>query len=246
VELHRLTASETIDRIMSELEAGRGGWVVTPNLTILHRLVHDPAYANLCAQATLRVADGMPLIWASRLQGTPLPERVAGSDLIWTLSERAAPAGKSVFLLGGSPGTADQAADRLRSRFPGLMVAGIECPPFGFENDAAYMSGMIDRVVRAAPDICYVGLVSAKQDPLICRLRPLLPRTWFLGIGVSFSFVSGTIVRAPRWARAVGLEWLFRLLQELRRLGRRYLIEGVPFAARLMVQSALARGSARA
>lgn len=240
VPLDNLTAAETIDRIMTDVAAGRGGWVMTPNLDIVRVLASDREYAELCEPATLRVADGMPLIWASRLQRTPLPERVAGSDLIWTLTARAAALGRSVFFLGGNPGAAEAAGARLRELNPSLRIAGAECPPMGFEKDEAYMAGLEQRLAAASPDICFVALGMPKQDRVIRRLLPLMPRTWFLGIGISFSFVSGEVRRAPSWMRAMGLEWVHRLIQEPRRLAKRYLVHGIPFAARLLLASAMA------
>jgi N-acetylglucosaminyldiphosphoundecaprenol N-acetyl-beta-D-mannosaminyltransferase len=236
----KITARGAMDLIMAELAQGRGGWVLTPNVEILRRLHADPEYAAVCSGATLRLADGMPLIWASWLQRTPLPERVAGSDLIWTLAERAAAGGRRVFFLGGNPGTAESAAKRLEADYPGLIIAGTECPPFGFEHDHEYLEQLADRMVRIAPDICFVGLGSGKQDRLIAMLRARLPSTWFLGLGVSFSFVSGEVRRAPPWVRRIGLEWLFRLTQEPARLGRRYILDGLPFAARLLVAASIA------
>lgn len=239
VDIDNITAAETIDRIFTALADGRGGWVLTPNLDILRTLTRDPEYAALCSAASLRVADGMPLVWASRLQGTPLGERVAGSDLIWSVSRRAAAEGRSVFFLGGNPGAADAAAARLTHESPGLRVAGTECPPMGFERDEEYLRALQSRLADAAPDICYVGLGSLKQDRLIRRLLPQFPKTWFLGLGISFSYVSGEVKRAPRWVRLSGLEWGFRLVQEPRRLGRRYLLHGIPFALRLLAVSAV-------
>lgn len=241
VAIDRVTAAAALDRIFAALDAGRGGWVVTPNLDILRRLVHDRAFADLCADADLRLADGMPLVWASRLKRDPLPERVAGSDLIWSVTKRAAERGRSVFLLGGNPGTAVAAAEELGRRYPGLRVAGTLCPPLGFEKDEAYMAGMVRDLVAAAPDIVLVALGSPKQERLTRELRAHLPRAWFLGIGISFSFVIGEVRRAPRWMQKIGLEWCHRLIQEPRRLFRRYLVDGLPFAARLLATSALSR-----
>jgi N-acetylglucosaminyldiphosphoundecaprenol N-acetyl-beta-D-mannosaminyltransferase len=239
VPLDNITAAEAIDRIAGELSEGRGGWVLTPNLDILRVLARDPEYAALCSPTTLRVADGMPLIWASRLQRTPLPERIAGSDLIWTLTARAAQEGRSVFFLGGNPGAADDAVVRLKEQNPTLRVAGTECPPMGFEKSPEYLAGLERRLCSAAPDICYVALGPPKQDRLIRRLMPLLPGTWFLGVGISFSYVSGEVHRAPVWMRRIGLEWVHRLVQEPRRLGKRYLIHGIPFAVCLLGASAI-------
>ena len=241
VELDAVTLPQAIDRIAGGLASGQGGWVITPNLEILRRLVHERETAALCEGATLRLADGMPLVWASRIRGTPLPERVAGSDLIWGLCRRAAEDGRSVFLLGGNPGSAEAAAGELRRRSPGLRVAGTECPAMGFERDEAYLAGLRERLAGIRPDIVFVGLGCPKQERLIAQLRPVLPGAWFLGVGVTFSFVSGEIRRAPRWMRAAGLEWAHRLAQEPARLAKRYLVYGVPFGMELLLRSALER-----
>ncbi len=234
-----ITLAQATDHIVASARAGRGGWVITPNLDILRRLSREPEFAALASQTTLRLADGMPLVWASRLQRTPLPERVAGSDLIWTLSERGAAAGLRFYLLGGNPGAAQAAADTLTARFPGFAVAGIECPPMGFERDSIYMDALRTRLAAAAPDVVLVALGAPKQERVIAAVRDGLPAAWFLGIGISFSFVAGDVQRAPAWMRRTGLEWVHRLVQEPGRLARRYLIDGIPFAISLLVRSAL-------
>jgi N-acetylglucosaminyldiphosphoundecaprenol N-acetyl-beta-D-mannosaminyltransferase len=237
VPVHDVTSREVLARVAAALEERRGGWIITPNLTILQRLVSNPEYRELCQAANLRLADGMPLIWASRLRGTPLRERVAGSDMIWRLCEEAANRNWTVYFLGGNPGSAEAAAERLRSHYPRLRVAGTECPPMGFEKDEAYMAALRERIQSAAPDVCFVALSGEKQDRVIRTLLEDSPRTWFMGIGISFSFVSGEIRRAPVWLQRAGLEWAHRLMQEPRRLARRYLIDGLPFASRLLMTS---------
>jgi N-acetylglucosaminyldiphosphoundecaprenol N-acetyl-beta-D-mannosaminyltransferase len=236
-----VTSTQALARIFTDLSAARGGWVVTPNLDILRRLVLDTDFRQLCSGASLMLADGMPLVWASRLQGTPLPARVAGSDLIWDLAAAAAREDRSMYFLGGNPGAAEGAANLLVRRSPSLRIVGTECPPLGFERDEAYMTGLLARMHAAAPDIVLVALGCPKQEHVITRLRPHLPRTWFLGVGVTFSFVTGDVRRAPRWLQRLGLEWTHRLIQEPRRLWRRYLVDGLPFAARLLMVSALQR-----
>jgi N-acetylglucosaminyldiphosphoundecaprenol N-acetyl-beta-D-mannosaminyltransferase len=239
VRLHAINEADTVRVILDEVEAGRGGVVVTPNLDHLRRCLTDPHFEALVAEADLVVADGMPLVWASRAQGTPLPERVAGSNLISSLSESAARRGRSVFMLGGAPGTAAGAAKVLQNRFPGLKVAGTYCPPIGFEQNKRIMGELRDVLAASGADIVYVALGSPKQERLIALLRAALPSAWWLGVGNSFSFLCGHVRRAPRWMQRVGLEWLHRLCQEPRRLFRRYIIVGVPFGMRLMWRSSL-------
>lgn len=233
IPLDNTTSREAVDRVFADLARGVGGWIFTPNLDILRRLTLDTEYAALTSAATLRLADGMPLIWASKLKGTALPERIAGSEIIWDLCERAAAERRSVFFLGGNPGSAEAAIRVLRERYPSLIVAGVECPPIGFERDAGYAARLDAMLEAAAPDLCLVGLPSQKQDPLIGRLLPRFPRTWFAGIGVTFSFVAGEVKKPPVFLRRIGLEWFFRFVQEPRRLAHRYFVQGVPFAFRL-------------
>jgi N-acetylglucosaminyldiphosphoundecaprenol N-acetyl-beta-D-mannosaminyltransferase len=233
--------AQALDHIVRASKAGVGGWVLTPNLDILRKLCNEPAFDQLCEGTTLRTADGMPLVWASRLQRTPLPERVAGSDMIVTLSARAESESLSIFLLGGNPGVADEAAAVLRQRHPRLSIVGTACPPFGFEKDPAYVPSLLPTLLAAKPDIVFVALGAPKQEVLIRALRPHMPRAWFLGIGISFSFVTGAVERAPKLLQRLGLEWVHRMAQEPARLGKRYLVHGIPFAVRLLAVSA-ARG----
>jgi N-acetylglucosaminyldiphosphoundecaprenol N-acetyl-beta-D-mannosaminyltransferase len=241
MRLCKIDEAACVQRILADIAQGEGGWVVTSNLDTLRRHVFEPGFRTLLEGATLVVADGMPLVWASRVQGSPLPERVAGSNLISSLSVAAARRGRSVFLLGGDPGTAEAAAAALRRRSPGLRIAGTWCPPFGFERDPAQVAAIRSALLRAAPDIVYVGLSCPKQEWLIKQLKPALPGTWWLGLGYSFSFLAQRTQRAPRWIQDAGMEWLHRLLQEPRRLARRYLLQGLPFAVYVLSRSLLVR-----
>jgi N-acetylglucosaminyldiphosphoundecaprenol N-acetyl-beta-D-mannosaminyltransferase len=243
VRFHAIDEQKCVEHILSEIESGRGGFVVTPNVDHLARAGQDVSFAALVAEANLVVADGMPLVWASRLQGTPLPQRVAGSDLISSLSAAAAGQGKSIFLLGGDAGTAEAAATILRDRYPQLRIAGILCPEVGFEKDEAEIQRITSELQAAKPDIVFVALGSPKQERLIDRIRGGLPATWWLGVGVSFSFLCGNVRRAPVWMRNCGLEWTHRLVQEPKRLFKRYIIVGIPFAGWLLARATV-RGAA--
>jgi N-acetylglucosaminyldiphosphoundecaprenol N-acetyl-beta-D-mannosaminyltransferase len=239
VKLHQITEQQCVDFILTELDAGHGGVVVTPNLDHLRRCVRDLHFGALVAEADLVVADGMPLVWASRLQGTPLPERVAGSNLISSLSKGAAAQGRSIFLLGGAEGTAQGASEILRRRHPELKIVGTFCPQIGFETKPKQMAEIVQMLTTAKPDIVFVALGSPKQEHLIAKLKPYLNDAWWLGVGVSFSFLTGHVRRAPLWMQRAGVEWLHRLCQEPRRLFKRYIVTGVPFAASLFARSCI-------
>src|SRR4051812_24805902 len=241
LELDAVTEAEAIAIILRGLDEGRGGFVVTPNLDHLRQLSRKDELTSLFRKPDLVVADGMPLVWASRLQGSPLPERVAGSELIWSLTAEAALRDRSVFLLGGAPGTCEGAEERLRSMYPGARFAGHYCPPFGFEYDPDEIEQIRQTLRAANPDIVFVGLGFPKQERLIAYLRSEFPGTWFLGVGYSFSFVAGVTPRAPAWMIRLGLEWLHRLTRDPRRLASRYLVHGIPFAARLFATSLTSR-----
>jgi len=243
IGIHAISEKECVDHVLDELEQGRGGWVVTPNLDHVMRAGRDADFRQMCEEANLRVADGMLLVWACCLQRTPLPERVAGSNLISSLSAGAAEHGLSIFLLGGNPGSAEKAAEVLTSRYPGLKIAGIDCPPVGFEKDPLAMARLSRKVHEAQPDIVYVALGSPKQERVIQHLRHDRPEAWWLGVGISFSFLSGEISRAPLWMQRCGLEWFHRMCMEPRRLFKRYILQGLPFAGSLLGGCAL-RGAA--
>ena len=237
--IDRITEAEVVAVVREALADGRGGHIVTPNVDILRRAQTDREAREHLDAADLIVADGMPLIWASRLGGRPLPERVAGSSLIWSLSAGLALDRRSIFVIGGSPATdgARRAADRLAAAYPGLRVAGTHCPAFGFDQHPETYAEVCATVAGARPDLVFVGLGFPKQERMIARLRAGLPRAWFIGCGAAVNFVAGDVGRAPVWMQRTGLEWAHRLGTEPRRLAGRYLRHDAPYALRLLAQA---------
>ncbi|MGH8793208.1 MAG: WecB/TagA/CpsF family glycosyltransferase [Stackebrandtia sp.] len=241
VRFDALTAAEVVDRVGVALAEGRGGRIVTPNVDIVRQVRRVPEARAHVGSGDLVVADGAPLVWASRLARRGLPERVAGSDLIWSLSRLAVDSEVGVFLLGGGPGdepsTARAAAERLCAEYPGLRVAGAVSPAMGFDSDPAAMTALVAELCVARPRIVFVGLGFPKQERLIARLAVHLPDAWFLGCGAAIDFVAGVRRRAPQWMQRSGCEWLHRLASEPRRLFGRYVVHDAPAAARLLAAS---------
>jgi len=228
------TEPEAVRTIVDAAEAGQGHWTITANLDHIRRYHRESIARELIDEADLIVADGMPLIWASRLAGKPLPERVSGSNMVWSICEAASDRHLSLYLLGGDQGVAKRAAEVFSAAYPDIEIAGTSCPPLGFEADAQELDRIRREISEAAPAIVFVALGFPKQDLLIRNLRASLPTASFLGVGISLSYVTGDLARAPDWICKLGLEWAHRLSQEpTRRLLRRYLLDGLPFGVRL-------------
>ncbi len=234
-----VTESQAVDEIVAAAERGMGHWTITANLDHLRLYHHSPTEKQLIDEADLVVADGTPVVWASRLAGEPLPERVSGSSMVWSICEAARQRGQAVFLIGGDPGVAARAASVLRGTYPGLAISGTSSPRAGFEHDEQEIARILEQMTQGTPQILFVALGFPKQDLLIRTLREYLPAASFLGVGISFSYVTGDLSRPPAWVCNVGLEWAYRLLQEpTHRLVRRYILDGVPFALQLMTSAA--------
>lgn len=240
-----LTESEVIEVVRKAWAAGLGGSIIPVNIDVARAAARQPALGQLIAAGSLVVADGMPLVWAARVRGDRLPERVAGSSLLFSLSEAAATDGRSVFLLGGAEGVPAKAADALSARFTNLRIAGFDSPPFGFDQTDEGIQAAVTSVAAAAPDLVLVGLGFPRQEQLIERLRQALPEAWYLACGGGIPMAAGMVSRASPMMQRLGLEWVHRLTLEPRRLAGRYLHDDLPFAIRLLAQSAVRRFTRR-
>jgi N-acetylglucosaminyldiphosphoundecaprenol N-acetyl-beta-D-mannosaminyltransferase len=195
---------------------------------------HDPTFKMILNAADMVVPDGMPLVWLARLKGHKLKRRVYGPELMVTFFESTREKGYRHFLYGGAPGVPERLSEILRTRFPRTVVAGTYSPPFGEatpEEDAQ----IVARINETNPDVVWVGLGTPKQERWMLRHRDLLRAAVTIGVGAAFDINAGIKKQAPRWMREHGLEWLFRLLQEPRRLWRRYLVQGSQFVIYLVL-----------
>lgn len=231
--INTVTLPEALACIDRRIASRRPGFVVTPNVDHICLLRRDAGFAETYRKAFLVLADGMPILWGSRLVGKPIPQKISGSDLVYWLTEHAAQQGHSVFFFGSAPGVAAEAGRLLRRRYPGLKVAGSYSPPLGFEKDPEENAKAVAAIRGARPDIVYVALGSPKQDIWNLANHQAAGAPVLLGIGASLDFVTGRSRRAPVWMQHTGLEWLWRLTQEPGRLWKRYLLRDSRFLAAL-------------
>lgn len=225
-----VTFEETLDEVDRLIAAREPNYFITANLHYAMLSHRDPRIAAVNRDAAFLVADGFPLLLAAKLRGQPLPQRVTGSDLIYALCERAAAKGHRVFFLGGAPGVADAAASELTSRYPGLIVAGVEVPPFR-TLDAEENARLCKRIADAGTDLLLVALGQPKGELWLWENREALQVPAAVQLGASFDFVAGRVKRAPRWIQRLNLEWAYRMFGEPKRLGPRY-VQDALFLAR--------------
>ena len=217
------TLSEAIEELSEISRNKECRLVFTPNVDHLVLIDENEDFLKLYQSADFLLADGMPIVWFSRLIGRPLPERVTGADLLPGLCERAPDKGLSVYLLGGAPDVTPEAKRRLMLRFPELKIVGIDTPPIGFEKDEKIDFQVVKAINNASPNILFVAFGAPKQELWAERHRKDLNVGLILGVGGTFDFVAGAVSRAPLWIRSAGFEWLWRLACEPRRLWKRYL-----------------------
>jgi N-acetylglucosaminyldiphosphoundecaprenol N-acetyl-beta-D-mannosaminyltransferase len=221
----RLTADETLAAIEEVVETGGFAQHVCVNAAKLVALRRDRRLREIVEGCELVSADGMAIVWASRLLGDPLPERVNGTDLMLRLLGVAERRGWSVYVLGAKPDVLERALARIRAAHPGLRIAGARDGYFADEESAA----VAEAVREAAPDLLFVAMSSPGKEVWLAGHGRGLGVPLVMGVGGSIDIVAGVTRRAPRWMQAAGLEWLFRLAQEPRRLGRRYLVTNAQF-----------------
>jgi N-acetylglucosaminyldiphosphoundecaprenol N-acetyl-beta-D-mannosaminyltransferase len=235
VPLDAVTMDEALERIAEMVDSGRPHYVVTPNVDFLVQARTNPELHRILCEADLVLCDGQPLVWASRWLGNPLPERVAGADLTPRLLEQAAAKGHRVFLLGATPESNDEACRRLQLSHPDLQLAGHFAPPFCPLEEMDHES-IICRIRATEPDILLISFGCPKQEQWIARNYRALGVPVCLGLGATIDFLAGRVRRAPAWMRRSGLEWTYRLLQEPRRLFRRYWTDLRSFGTALLIQ----------
>jgi N-acetylglucosaminyldiphosphoundecaprenol N-acetyl-beta-D-mannosaminyltransferase len=218
--------------VFDAVRRGQRGFVTVTGVHGVSEAQNDATLREIFSRALLVTPDGMPMVWMGKLQGQRSIRRVYGPDLMLNICEHSTPEHFSHFLFGGAGGVADDLAMQLKSRFPDLSIVGTYTPPFRPMNGDE-LRDLQERVRSSKPDFFWVGLSTPKQEYFMSEYISLLPEAKiFVGVGAAFDLLTGRVPQAPRWMQRIGLEWLFRLIQEPRRLWRRYLVNNPLFIAR--------------
>lgn len=228
--------AEALDVIDRQIDHQRPGYVCVCNVHTVMASAEDPELRRALDGALLNVPDGMPLVWAINALGNSLSDRVYGPELMWRACARAASTGARFYLYGGRDQRAlTQLAENLRRHHPGLKISGGYSPPHrpltSEERDA-----VVDEINDAKPDVVWVGIGVPKQEKWMAQMRAQLEAPVLIGVGAAFDFHAGLVPQAPRWLQDAGLEWAYRLIQEPRRLWRRYLRYNPRFVAAFAAQ----------
>jgi N-acetylglucosaminyldiphosphoundecaprenol N-acetyl-beta-D-mannosaminyltransferase len=221
VPFDNVTTAETIDLIEQMVASRKPHYLATANVDFLVQAQHDVELRRILMDAHLVLCDGTPLVWASRILGNPLPERVAGSDLVPLLMQIASRKNYRVFFLGGEEQTVRRAVEVLRIKYPDLNIAGHYSPPFATLHEMDHEE-IRRRIMEARPDLLFVAFGCPKQEKWISMHYRSLCIPVSVGVGATIDFIAGKVKRAPKWMQKSGLEWVFRLIQEPRRLFKRY------------------------
>lgn len=219
-----ITKNEAIKYIEKCIHERKIGHVITPNVDQIVRIEKDTYFKKICNSAELLVVDGTPLLWIAKWYGQPIKEKICGSDLMPELCCIAAQKGYKVFLLGAANGVAARAAENLKRKYPGLKVVGTYSPPYGFEKSQQEIDKINDILLNSRADLLFVGMGVPKQDIFIYENMNKYKIPMSFSIGAAIDFEAGVQKRAPKWINRLGLEWLYRLYSDPKRMFKRYII----------------------
>lgn len=238
VPFNNVTMDEAVSIIEEKIIAGGFHQVATANVDFVNHAIHDKEMHDILCSCDLIVPDGMPIVWASRLMGTKLKERVSGVDLVPRLAELSAQRGYGIYLLGASEKSSKRAAEVLEEQHPGVRIVGRYSPPLRPLEEMDH-EDILERIRQAQPDILLVAMGNPKQERWLAMHRDLLDVPVCIGIGGSLDMIAGYISRAPLWMQRYGLEWLYRICQEPKRLAQRYVNDAMTLAVYLPAQLAM-------
>lgn len=235
VGVHALNLRSAVAVLQSAIESKTKGYVCVTGVHGVSEAQSDPSFRAILNQALLNTPDGMPLVWIGRWSRFQEMERVYGPDLLLEVCNVSQATGWRHFFYGGGPGVAETLAAVLQSKFPRLQIVGTHTPPFRPLTPSEFEEFQA-QVAAARPDIIWVGLSTPKQERFMSSTLSDLDVPVMIGIGAAFDLIGGKVRQSPRWIQRSGFEWLYRLIQEPRRLWKRYLKNNPLFVWRLFLQ----------
>lgn len=225
--VNNVTMDETIENIEALIAEKKKSYIVAINVDVVMKIEHDKYLKEVTDNADMVLVDGKPLIWISQYHKHPVKEKVSGSDLVPALCKVAAQKGYKMFVLGGKDGIADQAKEKLEKQYPTIKIVGTYAPPFGFENDPCELKKINDMISEVKPDLLIVCFGCPKQEKWIYENYKKYDAGISICAGATVDFLAGNVNRAPKWMSDHGFEWLYRFLQEPKRMFKRYFIDDV-------------------
>ncbi|NKB23722.1 MAG: WecB/TagA/CpsF family glycosyltransferase [Kiritimatiellae bacterium] len=233
--IHTLNMKQAVEIILNAVDKKRKGYVCVTGVHGIIEAQKDPVFADILNQSFLTTPDGMPTVWTGRSKGHRQMDRVYGPDMMLEICHASVAKEYTHFLYGGKPGIAEDLSDRLKSRFPGIQVVGTYTPPFRplKPNEESNLQELLS---ICKPDLFWVGLSTPKQEKFMAKYYNRFDTKLMIGVGAAFDVHTGHIIDAPHWVKRAGLQWFHRLLQDPKRLWRRYLINNPLFLWKAAVQ----------
>lgn len=225
--IDNVTKEEAIRHIEDCIKNRKIGHVITPNVDQIVRIEYDSYFRKICENAELLLVDGHPLMWIAKFYKKPIKEKICGSDLVPDLCRIAAQKGYSIFLLGAAPGVAAKAAENIKKAYSEVNIVGTYSPPIGFETDLEEIAHINNILLKSNADLLFVGMGVPKQDIFIFENMQKYKIPMSFSIGATIDFIAGVKKRAPRWMTDMGIEWFFRLVNDPKRMFKRYLIDDI-------------------
>lgn len=229
IKVNRITIEDSVKWIEKLISHPERHQICVPNVWTTVLAQKDLDFRKIYNSSSLAIPDGMPLVWVSKMYGKPIHKRISGTDLFFRFADCAAEKGYTFFFLGSTEDTLGRINETVKNKFPSLKILGFYSPPFLQEFPKEVNERMIEIINDAKPDVLWVGMTAPKQEKWIYENLERLDVHVAIGIGAAFEYVAGKLKRAPEWMQNTGLEWLYRVGQEPRRLWKRYLVGNTMF-----------------
>lgn len=225
--VNNISMAETLQEISRLVEIKKKSYVVAINVDVIIKMERDQYLKKITDEADITLVDGKPLVWIAKWHKNPVKEKISGSDMVPELCKVAAQKGYSIFIIGGGDGIAEKARANLEKDLPEIKIVGTYAPPLGFEKDQLELGKINEIITSVHPDIVIVCFGCPKQEKWIYENYKKYDATVSICAGATVDFLAGNVKRAPKWMADHGLEWLYRFLQEPKRLFKRYFVDDV-------------------